>query len=85
MVKTTLQVMRNELLDHAKILVFCKSAAEANKWAREYKAKKYYHDLTSKDGEWETGKGGLMFATTAIGAGMDKDGIQRAMQIGSSY
>jgi Helicase conserved C-terminal domain len=84
--KEMIKRMRDEIGDDGKILVFCKTSKEVIQWAREYKgAKKYYSALRNKDEEWETWTQGIMFATTAVGAGMNKDGIQRVLHIGDPY
>lgn len=84
--KEVIQRMREEVGESGKILVFCKTGKETTQWAREYRgAKKYYSALRNKEEEWESWTGGLMFATTAIGAGMHKHGVERVLHIGDPY
>ena len=84
--KDVIKTMQREVGDYGKILVFCKTGKETTQWAREYRgAKKYYSALRNKEEEWESWTEGLMFATTAVGAGMHKDGVQRVLHIGDPY
>jgi superfamily II DNA helicase RecQ len=83
--RSRIQGIMGEVSDDAKILVFCKTGGEVMKWAKEYKGRKYHSRLREKAEEWEQWRNGLMFATTAIGAGMDKAGIERVLHIGDPY
>jgi len=83
--KGMIKIMQDDTFADSKILVFCKTGAEVSKWAREYKARKYYSRLATKQEEWANWDRGLMFATTAVGAGLDKDGIERVLHIGEPY
>jgi superfamily II DNA helicase RecQ len=84
--KDVIKRMREEVGEHSKILVFCKTGKEATQWAREYRgARKYYSALRNKEQEWDSWMGGIMFATTAVGAGMHKDGVERVLHIGDPY
>ena len=85
MAKDVIKRMREDV-GNGKILGFCKTGKETTQWARQYRgAKKYYSSLRNKEEEWESWTGGLMFATTAVGAGMHKDGVERVLHIGDPY
>ena len=68
-----------------KILVFCKSSQEVTQWAREYGAHQYHSALRDKQQQWASWTKGLLFGTTAIGAGLNKDGIGYVLHFGDPY
>ena len=69
----------------AKMLVFCRTKGECNSWAREYSGRKYYSGLPDKAQQLADWTEGLMFATGALGAGVDIDGIQDVVHVGPPY
>jgi superfamily II DNA helicase RecQ len=74
-----------EAYSDTKILVFCKSAGEVKRWAQHYGARQYYSALRDKAQQWASWSKGLLFGTTAIGAGMDKNDIEYVVHIGDPY
>ena len=69
----------------SKMLVFCRTKGECNSWAREYGGRKYYSGLADKAQQLADWMEGLMFATGALGAGLDIDGIEDVMHVGMPY
>ena len=69
----------------AKMLVFCRTKEECNCLAREYRGQKYYSGLADKARQLAEWNEGLMFATGALGAGVDIDGILDVLHIGVPY
>ena len=69
----------------AKMLVFCRTKRECDSLAREYGGKKYYSGLADKAQQLVEWNEGLMFATGALGAGVDIDGIFDVLHIGAPY
>src|SRR6202011_6311201 len=68
-----------------KVLVFCRSRPVCDKWAEKFGCGVYYSDSVNKATtlqEWTTG---LLFATGALGAGVDVSGIKAVIHLGIPY
>jgi superfamily II DNA helicase RecQ len=83
--KETVDSLLRDAFSDTKILVFCKSSQEVTQWARQYGAHQYYSALRDKEQQWATWTKGLLFGTTAIGAGLNKDGIGYVLHFGDPY
>jgi hypothetical protein len=69
----------------SKCLVFCRYKSQVVRYAREYKARKYYSGQRDNRKELELWNGGVMFATTALGAGVDIMGIEDVVHLECPY
>jgi superfamily II DNA helicase RecQ len=83
--KETVDSLLRDGFPDTKILVFCKSSQEVTQWAREYGAHQYHSALRDKQQQWASWTKGLLFGTTAIGAGLNKDGIGYVLHFGDPY
>jgi superfamily II DNA helicase RecQ len=87
-----LRNMRREVQDMSemcqgleKVLVFCGTRDDCNKWAGSFGVDVYYSDSLNKREVLEKWKSGLLFATGALGAGVDIDGIKCVIHVGKPY
>jgi len=68
-----------------KILVFCRSRGECDEWARRFGCEVYYSNSSDKKGTLERWESGILFATSALGAGVDIRSISYVVHIGIPY
>jgi len=68
-----------------KVLVFCRSRPECDKWAEKFGCGVYYSDSVNKAGTLQEWRSGLLFATGALGAGVDVSGIKAVVHVGRPY
>jgi len=68
-----------------KVLVFCRSRAECDSWARQFNCGVYYSDSKDKAETLRNWHGGLLFATGALGSGVDIKNIKCVIHLGVPY
>src|SRR5204863_8349750 len=68
-----------------KVLVFCRSRGECDSWARQFNCGVYYSDSKEKAETLRNWKGGLLFATGALGAGVDIKNIKSVIHLSVPY
>jgi len=86
--KDTKQLLNGELeFCHGieKVLVFCRSRGECDSWARQFNCGVYYSDSKEKSETLKNWKAGLLFATGALGAGVDIKNIKSVIHLGVPY
>ena len=83
--RTMISHLASERPSEAKILIFCHSRNDVCNYAREYNARQYYGGQPTNELELKSWSRGLMFATSALGAGVDIEGIQDVIHVNSPY
>ena len=84
----TKQLLNRELefcKDTEKVLVFCRSRGDCDSWARQFNCGVYYSDSKDKAETLRNWQGGLLFATGALGAGIDIKSIKSVIHLGIPY
>ena len=84
-VKEYLRLIKQVREERSKCLVFCRFKTDAERYAREYDARKYYSGQSTNEKELAAWKGGLLFATSALGAGIDIEWIEDVVHIKAPY
>jgi len=79
------EYLKQRVTKDKKCLVFCNYKSEVKRYAREYGARKYYSGQEGNQQELEEWNEGIMFATTALGAGVDVMGIEDVVHINVPY
>ena len=79
------QQMAESCKELEKVLVFCRSRPECDKWSEKFECGVYYSDSVNKAGTLQGWTTGLLFATGALGAGVDVSGIKAVIHIGCPY
>ncbi|KAF3309942.1 hypothetical protein TWF173_010258 [Orbilia oligospora] len=72
-----------------KILVYCRSAVQAQGFSRSLSSPRYNGDMSVEERElslreWNE-KGGLLMATTCLGPGVDTKGVKMVVHVGMPY
>ena len=78
------QQMAESCKELEKVLVFCRSRPECDKWSEKFECGVYYSDSVNKAATLQGWTTGLLFATGALGAGVDVSGIKAVIHIGTS-
>src|SRR5436190_35647 len=84
----TKQLLNRELefcKDTEKVLVFCRSRGDCDSWARQFNCGVYYSDSKDKAEPLRNWHGGLLFATGALGSGVDIKNIKCVIHLGVPY
>jgi superfamily II DNA helicase RecQ len=68
-----------------KVLVFCRSRLNCMEWGRRFKCGVYYSDSENKKDTLQDWKCGVLFATSALGAGVDISGIRWVVHLEKPY
>src|SRR5438876_1578033 len=84
----TKQLLNRELefcKDTEKVLVFCRSRGDCDSLDRQFNCGVYYSDSKDKAETLRNWHGGLLFATGALGAGIDIKSIKSVIHLGIPY
>jgi superfamily II DNA helicase RecQ len=71
--------------DTDKVLVFCRSRADCEGWAKRWDCGYYHSQTEQKSSVLENWTSGLLFATSSLGAGVDIMNIRFIIHVGKPY
>jgi len=69
----------------SKCLVFCRTRNDVRRYSKEYDGHMYISGASTNRSELNAWNGGLMFATSALGAGMDIERIEDILHVDLPY